>query len=258
MLGFLIKKTFFDLWDNLLVSVALNAGFIVVCAVPVLVPSRLAPVSPAASVISFLVGALLVFLYLGVVSLYAKDMTDYKSIEIRAFGSYLTQTAPSSLFFGLVWLLHVFLLGTGIPFYSSMNNVFGGAATVLLFWAGVLWSLASVYYLPVRARLDRSVIKVLKKSFLLFFDNPGFTVYLAIGLAGIIALSFSTPLFLAALPAGMIWIHAGVKIRLLKYDYLEENPEARRNRIPWNALLIEEREKIGKRTLRGFIFPWKD
>ena len=49
-----------------------------------------------------------------------------------------------------------------------------------------------------------------------------------------------------------------MKLRLYKYDYLEENPDAKRNDIPWDALLIDERERVGKRTLRGMIFPWKE
>jgi hypothetical protein len=44
---------------------------------------------------------------------------------------------------------------------------------------------------------------------------------------------------------------------MYKYDYLEKNPGDRR-RIPWDALLVEDRERVGKRTLKGMIFPWKE
>jgi hypothetical protein len=44
----------------------------------------------------------------------------------------------------------------------------------------------------------------------------------------------------------------------MKYDYLEENPRADRKHIPWETLLREERERVGKRTLKGMIFPWKE
>jgi hypothetical protein len=29
-------------------------------------------------------------------------------------------------------------------------------------------------------------------------------------------------------------------------------------RVPWDALLAEDREQVGVRTLRGMIFPWKE
>ena len=38
MFGFLIKKAFFDLWDNFLPAILVNLGFIAVLAVPVLLP----------------------------------------------------------------------------------------------------------------------------------------------------------------------------------------------------------------------------
>jgi len=49
-----------------------------------------------------------------------------------------------------------------------------------------------------------------------------------------------------------------VRLRLLKYDWLEAHPDANRKKIPWDELLIEEREKTGTRTLKNLIFPWKD
>ncbi len=45
---------------------------------------------------------------------------------------------------------------------------------------------------------------------------------------------------------------------MFKYDYLESHPEVNRRQIPWEELLFDEREKIGPRTLRGMIFPWRN
>jgi hypothetical protein len=39
---------------------------------------------------------------------------------------------------------------------------------------------------------------------------------------------------------------------------LEENPDANRRKIPWDALLIDEKDRVGSRSIRGMIFPWKD
>jgi hypothetical protein len=51
-------------------------------------------------------------------------------------------------------------------------------------------------------------------------------------------------------------------LRLLKYDWLEANPppegSRKRRPIPWDVILIDEREKTGSRTFRNFVFPWKD
>ena len=53
-----------------------------------------------------------------------------------------------------------------------------------------------------------------------------------------------------------------LRILLYKYDYLEEHPELRtkkeRRCIPWNELIREDKEILGPRKLRSFLFPWKD
>ena len=56
----------------------------------------------------------------------------------------------------------------------------------------------------------------------------------------------------------LLWYNVALKLRMYKYEYLEKNPNAKRKDIPWETLLAEEKEYLGKRTLKGFIFPWKD
>ena len=63
---------------------------------------------------------------------------------------------------------------------------------------------------------------------------------------------------LPGISAVVLWISVGLKLRLYKYDYLEKNPEANRKKIPWDALLVADKDRVGKRTLRGMIFPWKE
>ena len=53
-----------------------------------------------------------------------------------------------------------------------------------------------------------------------------------------------------------------LRIRLYKYDYLEEHPEIKtkkeRNYIPWDELIQDDKDALGPRKLRSFLFPWKD
>jgi len=89
-------------------------------------------------------------------------------------------------------------------------------------------------------------------------DNTGFSIFLI--LHNIIALSFSLLLVFILFPGPvgvLLFTDEALRLRLLKYDWLEENPDANRKKIPWDALLIEEREKTGTRSLKNFIFPWK-
>ena len=73
-------------------------------------------------------------------------------------------------------------------------------------------------------------------------------------------------LVLSLLTATMIPGVAGIslsrmdttKLLMLKYDFLEANPDSTKKDINWEDLLYEERQLVGPRTLKGMIFPWKD
>ena len=73
-----------------------------------------------------------------------------------------------------------------------------------------------------------------------------------------LVVSFFTALLLPGIATIMLWWNIAFKLRLYKYDWLEQNPGANRRRVPWDALLVEDRERVGKRTLKGMIFPWKE
>ena len=84
------------------------------------------------------------------------------------------------------------------------------------------------------------------------------------GIYDLILLAFSV-LFIGFFPsiAGILIANTNaLRLRLYKYDYLEEHPELttkkERRQIPWEDLIYEDRETLGPRKLKSFIFPWKD
>ncbi|MFW5683534.1 MAG: hypothetical protein ACOC1I_01640, partial [Spirochaetota bacterium] len=132
------------------------------------------------------------------------------------------------------------------------------AAAVFLFWAILVWALAGQFYFPIRAQLDDKITKVLRKCFVIFFDNTVFAIVVGIGTIVVSAGSAFTAFLIPGIGGLLIWHQVALKLRLYKYDYLEEHPDANRKDIPWDALLIDEKDRVGKRTLRGMIFPWKE
>ena len=257
MIGFLIKKNFFDLWDNLFKVALINIGFIVSLLVPVYVPTFLTP-APVLGMLVLFVGILWCFVYLSAAALSLKAVSDYGTFGFAEFFNNLKIVWPAGLVFGAIVFLGYVLLTMIMPFYFSWGSMVG-----LFLWAFILWTLivgilAFQFFFAVRSRLDAKITKVLKKCFIIFFDNPMFCVVsFFLGLFTL-AISLVTA-FLFPGPAGLLlFFDEGLRLRLLKYDYLEANPEADRRKIPWDALLIEEREKTGTRSLKNFIFPWKD
>jgi hypothetical protein len=262
MIGFLVKKGFFDLWDNLFRAALINLGFIASLAIPVFLPGLFVSI-PVLSLAVIFLGVLWCFVYLAAAALSLKAVSDYGSFGFGDFFRNLKAGWPAGVLMGaLVFLLWI-LVTVAIPFYLSMNSLIGLLLAAVIFWTLVVACLSLQFFFAIRARLDTKLTKVFKKCFIIFFDNPGFCIFsffynlIMLGLSVFLA-------FLFPGPAGILLnLDEALRLRLLKYDWLEANPPAegervKRRKVPWDTLLIDERERTGTRSLRSFIFPWKD
>ena len=257
MIGFLIKKNFFDLWDNLFRIALLNLGFIASLAIPVFIPTLLESV-PLLGIAVLVIGVLWCFIYLSVSALCLKTVSDYGGFGFADFFANLKNGWVLGIIAGGLVLICYLLVTVVMNFYLSMNSLFGLLLAAVIFWTLVVAVLSFQFFFAVRTRLDTKISKIIRKCFVFFFDNPGFCIFTFIN--NIIMLVISVFLaFLFPGPAGiLLFLDEGMRLRLLKYDYLEANPDANRKKIPWDALLIDERERTGTRSLKSFIFPWKD
>ncbi len=257
MIGFLIKKTFYDLWDNLFRIAFINLGFLASFAIPSLIP----PLFIDYPVIAFaimIIGALWCFIYLAMAALNIRALSDYGSFGFKDFFRSFKQAWPAGLFFGAFSLVLVGLAYIALPFYLQFGSLLGVFAAALVFWTMMVLMLAAQYFYPVRGRLDTKLRKVIKKSFIIFFDNPGFSIFILFHNLVLFVISFFLA-FLAPGPGGiLLFLDEALRLRLRKYDYLEEYPEANRKKIPWEELIAEDREKTGTRSIKSLLFPWKD
>jgi hypothetical protein len=257
MIGFLIKKTFFDLWDNMFRVALINLGFIASAAIPVFVPSLLESV-PVLGYVALFIGIAWCFVYLAAAALSLKVVSDYGSFGFKDFFANLKIAWPVGLLLGALVFVAVILVTVAIPFYLNIQSLVGLLLAAVIFWTMVVGVLSLQFFFPTRARLDTKLTKVIKKCFLIFFDNPLFCIFSFIyGLVTVVISGFLAFLFPG--PAGLLlYLDEALRLRILKYDWLEQNPDANRRKIPWDALLIEDRERTGTRSLKSFIFPWKD
>ncbi len=258
MIGFTVKKAFFDLWDSFLPAVLGNLGFIFIMILPLTLPFEVAPRNVPLAYLFLALGVIVVFLYTGAASAFALAVVSQKPLEWSDLPGYIRRTWKVSLPFAVVTMAIWFLLGIAIPIYAGMGTFVGSAAMAILLWSAVLWFLSSQYIFPAALQTECGFAKAVKKSFLLFFDNTGFTIVLFLGSLVIAAVSVLTVFLFPGVIGLMAWHQTALKLRMLKYDYLEKNPDTPRGQIPWDALLEEERELVGKRTFKGLIFPWKE
>jgi uncharacterized membrane protein YesL len=184
-------------------------------------------------------------------------MADFKAMGVKNFVPYLKEGWKASLMFAGFVVALLFILFFALPWYFTRGNFLGVAIAGLLFWSCVIAILAGQYFFPIFNRLETTLRNVPKKCLMLFFDNSFFTIVLVLGAVVLLILSSFTAFLFPGLATILLWYHVGVRLRLYKYDYLEAHPGANRKTIPWKTLFTEDQERIGPRTLRGMIFPWK-
>ena len=149
-----------------------------------------------------------------------------------------------------------------IPFYFSQKSLISIFVGALFAWAILFSLLALQWFVAVRSIMHNSFIKCIKKCFIIFFDNTGFSIFLAFY---DLILSAFTVLFLGLMPSSTGFTLAQVnalRLRLYKYDYLEAHPEIKtvkeRRIIPWDELIQDDKDALGPRSFKSFIFPWKE
>lgn len=256
MIGFFLKKAFFDGWDNVLTLGLLNVGFVALVVLFLGVP-RIAGGSVPLVLILFVIVIFLFFLYSGGVSIYVADLAMDRSRELRELPTCIARSWKTSAVLAAITSLQFIVLTIGFPFYFSLGGVLGLTALAILFWVSIIWWLIIQWVYPVAVQLDDSLKKQFKKAVILFFDNTGFSIFL--GFYTLFNFLISIPLAFLIPPgfSGILYSHQiALKLRMVKYDYLEDHEGARE--IPWEELLQDEDDKMGRRTLKGMIFPWKD
>lgn len=257
MIGFFIKKSFFDGWDNLLTMIGVNLGAILILAAAYGAIALGLP--DAVTMVLLLAVVFLYSIYATITARFAYSVSAYSKASVgemfHAIREHFSHLFVFFLLNAFIFLACFFIM----PFYFSMGNMVGLVLCILIFWATVIAALAQVYYLPLAFYMDEDkALKTLKKCLLVVGDNLPFTLFLAlynlINLVISVLLAFLMPSYSGI----MIGQMNATRLLLLKYDYIEAHPGVKKKDIIWEDLLYEEKERVGKRSLKGMIFPWKD
>ena len=280
MIGFFVKKTFFDGWDSLFKMAIYNipfaffvAGIFAACCF-----------IPSITVVYAVIAAsvIIVSLYFCCLSEVTYKIADNKKIEFADFKTSFVKNWKLGISVGLIFVVFLVIVFFVIPFYLAKGNFENTIISALFFWALFVFLLAFQWAIPVHTQLDNPLGKSIKKGFILLLDNPGLSVFLLIYSIIRIVLSCFLLLLYPSISGLSLVQNEAFKLLLYKYDWLEEkenefaenlkkseasgedvstqtfNPKQLRKQIPWDKLLEEDKEILGKRTFKNFIFPWKD
>ena len=259
MIGFLIKKGFFDFWDNMLIVGLMNIGYLIPLGLIYLAVALSAAEYSTILCTVILIIAMLVFsLYSLGVNAITFGFTHYKKRGFAAIKEALRfHWGHALLHFGICLLIGftaVFI----IPFYFAIGNYFGIILGMVIFWVIVALVLAIQYFFPLCFHMEADrPFKTLKKCFLVVADNFGTTMFLVLRTIFDLVLTILTATLLPGLSGIALSRMATMKLLMKKYDFLEENPDATKKDINWEDLLYEEKQLVGPRSIKNMIFPWK-
>ena len=271
MIRLFLRKTFYDIWDCFLYSLLFNFIITMIGAGGLWVIGRLSSALAQVAVAAafFLAGGALLTAFS---QLYGQ-VSDYRSFSFKdALAALRTSYSTGFKLFALLFLI-LLLLIFSVPFYFSMMTLPGLLLGCLLLWILLLCLAALQWFLPVYYRLNKDFKTCLRKSFILFFDNAGFSVFLLIFSAILLALSLFLGFLIPGWTAVLIAQQGALRLRMFKYDWMEEEekkaieagetsaaglrPSGKKPRVPWLELLADEDENVGHRTLKSFFMPWK-
>ena len=258
MIGFLFKKVFFDIWDNLLMLVLMSLGIAAPIGLLYLGSLVIDTNIPA----FFAITAFAIFV-ISCYSLFVSSITFGYSRNKK--GGFKAVKDAFRFHFGHV-VLHFFILVVlcliclyGIPFYLAFGNIIGLVMGMMLFWLAVIVVLALQYYFPLCFHMEADgAFKTFKKSFILVADNLGTSLFLALRTVIDLALTILTAFMIPGVAGISLSRMDTTKLLMLKYDFLEANPDCTKKDLNWEDLLYEERQLVGPRSFKGMIFPWKD
>lgn len=259
MIGFHIKKAFFDGWDNLLSIVLQNLiyiGFLAMFLAFGILFGEEAPYPLFLAYSAFII--LLCCLSAGGTASVALNWSNYEKDVWKPYIKGIRRNIKHSLFL-FAYILFLFVLLTlVVPFYMGFSNILGFIVAMILVWLVIFTLLAVPFYFPLMNLLPGDgPFKTAKKSLIIVTDNLGSALYLLLHNIIDLIISIFTIGMIPGVSGMMLGAQDMMKILMKKYDWLEENPDKTRKDLDWYELLEEEKEAVGPRTLKGMIFPWK-
>jgi len=257
VIGFLIKKSFWDFWDRMGLMVLINIGFLFLGAGGFFLITLL-----TGSAVLFYGGMFLLFvilgLYTGMSTGMIHDVIYHKPFKWSRFGYHLKQTAGRSLILFFGSLVFSFLVSTAFRFYfANAGYIVSLVAFFMVLWVSIFLMMAMMWFFPLFNLMGNPLKKHIKKCFLLTLDNTGLSIFMFIWTIILILLSGITVFLLPGFSAIILFFHNALKLLMYKYDYLEESEEHDRKNIPWRALLKTERDNLGQRGWSDFFRPGK-
>ncbi len=270
MFTFFLKKNFCDGWDNFfflilsnILPIALGAGIVL----GIKFTGQINPYLPYAIII---IGAGLFGTVLFMSGAASAKIADFDAANFKTYFASFPYVWKTGFLFGAICALGLAFILFGVRYYLNMffgGNYIGMLFTAVLGWFTLISAAALQWFVPLYfLQDDNGFSKCLKKSFIIFFDNASFSIGTFIYNILLTILSCITLFLIPGISGLSLSSMNALRLRLYKYDWIEKNDNEnpgfindrnKRDEVPWDELLKEDRETLGPRNFSSFIFPWK-
>ncbi|MBP5402889.1 MAG: hypothetical protein J6Y36_07010 [Treponema sp.] len=281
MILFLLKKNFFDSWENIINLLIPNLVIDVFFALGVFGYVKCGfPFSYLALGLVF-TGVTLTVVFAGCFGKNALSVANFGTATVGNYFSNIGQSFKDFFMFGMLAALVVLSAFTGLPLYMGINGFIGFVFFTMLSIFIFIMALGLQWFVALKIILGGDFKKTLRKCFEILFDNFGFSVFMLFyvwwpfivcfvllnvtgnlfSFPGVLGACVAVTVFLPGFSGGVLSYVNALRLRLYKYDWLEQHKDLKkagtRKNIPWEALIKEDRDTLGKKSIRSLITPWK-
>ena len=275
MFKFFLKKNFADVWDNLFHLIFINLILLVAAVLVALAVLGLnsIPVDVGKRNLILFVGILLLSGLYHVLVLAEgtnlEKVSNYGASKVGVYFSSIASSFKDGMLFGMLVGMFVIVALVSIPYYvriwipmdGSKGSLMGLFCMGLIVWIEIISILALQWFMPIRNLMHNNFLKCVKKSYIIFFDNVRFSIAVAfVNLLNILITIFTLGL-IPGLSGMQLTLTNALRLRLYKYDWYEVNPgmsKEQRKDVPWEDLIAGDKQILGPRGWKSFIFPWKE
>ena len=270
MFKFFFKKNFADGWDNLFFILLSNVIPIALAVGSYFAVAFMLAGNPLFGAITLMLCAGIFFIFVFAWGANARKIADFNSPSFGLWFRSIAAVWKTGFLFGFLFAAFVLACRIGIIYYYKLylsGNILGLVLAAMIGWFFFSSLMAIQWFIPFYfLQEENSFFKCLKKSFIIFFDNPSFSFGMLVYNAFLLALSCLLIFFIPGVNGITLSCTNALRIRIYKYDWIEKmsegdpsfaNDRDRRNEVPWDELIAEDKEALGQRNLSSFLFPWK-
>ncbi len=269
MLGFFFKKNLCDGWDNLFALIVSNTLSLVLGFASFFGILAAWAYSPLAAVLAGILCSGIFMIPVFAWGANARKAADFNTPTFATWFRTMKVVWKTALCFGVLLALFCIVPLYCMYFYlhQTQLGLFALLLAAVVFWMLLVSFISLQWFIPLYFLQEENTFKkCLKKSFIIFFDNPAFSAVMFVYNIGLFVISCMLFFFVPGTSGITLSCTNALRLRLYKYDWLEKMEEKdpgfsqnrdRRAEVPWEELLAEDKEMLGPRKLSSFLFPWK-